>query len=272
MKYILTLTACCLLLACGGGTSGSSSTGGFVEKSIIGTLKDENGQPLAFATVEIEATGETITTDANGALSGRAALSVGINQFLLTATDNRRYLIEEIVDETDRAVALTSLYPKQGQLQYGRWELRGRVTGVDCEPAFFSSLEIPQDPAEAQRRRDADEQFIRAFGYTGFDLRQVFDVTPGTTCIAEIEVLKNGVPVSQLPYKALVNRCAREEGSPGLEQFDAGVTDAAGKILVALTIEGSQSDLCNWEVQIPTWGDLELGAVIGVSARDVDRP
>lgn len=76
---ILSIVFSCILAGCGGGSEGTG--GGTIVKAL---LNDSSGHPISDARVEIVATGESATTDADGmasiessaSLSGKIALSV----------------------------------------------------------------------------------------------------------------------------------------------------------------------------------------------------
>lgn len=270
MKQLAMLIACCVLLACGGGTSGSSSTGGFVDKNIDEILRDENGSPLSLAAVEVVTTGETFKTDDNGRLSIKTPLQVGRNNFLVTATDGRVYLLQSYVDEGESSGTFTALYQQSGYIRYGRWELKARVAGDECEPGLFTPYPPLKDAEEAQRWRESWESEIRSFGYANINFEEVIELPRGAKCVLEVEVLKDGVAVPGLRYNTKIGFCYANGEVVNGQPFAEGASDENGRI--ALPLLTDKSDVCLYDFQIPGWGDLKLGAAIDIAPLNRNRP
>lgn len=270
MKQLAMLIACSVLLACGGGTSGSSSTGSFVDKTINEIVRDENGLPLALATVKVVSTGETFKTDEHGSLSIRTPLQVGRNDFVVTATDERVYLLESYVDEGESTATFTVLYQQSGYMRYGRWELRARITGDECEPVFFTPYPPLKDAEEARRWRESSEREIRSFGYANINFEEVLELPRGAQCVLEVEVLKDGAAVPGMRYNSKIGFCYANGEVVNGQPFAEGASDENGRI--ALPLLTDKSDVCLYDFQIPGWGGLKLGAVVDIVPINPNRP
>ena len=271
MKTILLFFFTILMSACGGGTSGSSSTGGYVERSLRISLKDEGLAPLAFAKVSVIASGEELTTDENGSLQANLPLPTGINHFAVTASDGREYVIEGVVSDSSPSVTSIQLLTRDVRIQYGGWLLTATVRGKECRSSFTSRTIVSQTATEAQERQEALERDVGVFGFIDGGYSEILPIERGSTCIVEVSVSKDGTPVKGLAYRGVTFLCGNEQ-SPGTDrvQFAEGTSTNDGKMTVHFTIP--KDEVCNTEIQIPEWGDLPLGAIVGIRVNNPDAP
>lgn len=245
---------------CGGGTTGSASTGGFVEKTFTGELKDINGKPLVNAKVEILATGDSTVTDKNGKFNLVSTVPVGTVVTQITTTDGKKILIETYADEVPGSVPISITYVQEVVQNYKDWQFSLSVTGPDCSEAFYGyDLGF--------YTKDRLEQITEGMGYDSNSMEQFFEIKEGASCNIKINIFKNGKPVPNMDYNANIFRCSYDRSmevpSINSSPYASGKSDENGEINIPFTYQ--KTGICRFEIMVPKYGGLRLGAALDVS-------
>lgn len=212
-KYYLILLVLGLA-ACGGGTTGTSATSDLVSKTYQGKLIDENGEPIADATVLSPFGPESVKTDDQGNYVINTVTLEGGEALVVLSQDGQTIRTFEPAGGpgTFDFTRFTSL-----TLQDKGLRIEAVFTGGECVGRYAGTM-----VGDIENQSPVDDLL-----YQGRYLRDVLAragyVSEGAFCELSITVTKDGQPVPGVEFELREGGCddQRFEGKYGLSAVEA---------------------------------------------------
>ena len=147
------------------------------ERTITGTIKDQNGDDIPFATITVKGTNNSVTANAIGSfaitISGNtrvieiSAISYQSKKVKLSGATNYNIILKRVTADLNEVVVTTALGVQQKSKSLG-YELQGSVAGIVVQD-YNTKFASPQIEKDEEEKIDDSWRYNDSFNTEGYD-------------------------------------------------------------------------------------------------------